>query len=234
MRRRGFSLIESLIGLCLTLAIMAASLEFFGLGRRVFFKLKASEEERLSTLAALEKIRGDTARAGAGLRTPIALGLLRGVEISGGVLSLESEERILEIGRDLEAGQVLIPCHGTEDLAEGRTICLHDAWKGELRTLADSGRGFILCDSPLHFSYDKDEVSVQVIGFVSYYLQAGVIRRKANSSPAQPLLEDVVRWDAQADEAFRLITVGFQLKGKERRHDLSLLAKNMALALSPE
>jgi len=65
----------------------------------------------------------DTARAGAGLRTPIALGLLRGVEISGGVLSLESEERILEIGQDLEAGQVLIPCHGTEDLAESRTIC---------------------------------------------------------------------------------------------------------------
>jgi hypothetical protein len=234
MSRRGFSLIESMIGLCLTLAILAASLEFFGLGRRVFFKLKAAEEERLAVMAALEKIRGDAARAGAGLQAPIRLGLLRGIELQDSVLSLQCEERSLAPTQDLAAGDTVIQCQGTEDLAKGRTICIHDAEKGELLSLADSGRGFVLCAEPLQQSYKKDEAQVLIIGSVSYFLQAGVIRRRANASPAQPLLEEVGLWSIEADEDFRLITIGLQLKGKERRHEISLLAKNMALALGPE
>ncbi len=230
MPRPGFSLIESLIGLCLTLAILVSSLGFFSLGRRVFFKLKSSEEDRMAALAALEKIKIDLGRAGEGLQTPIAFGLVAGLEILDSELSIESLDKYLTPAADIDAGSTRISCSGTGDVAKGRTLCFHDNDKGEIGIVNESGRGYVLCASPLQHSYKKEETQILVVLSVKYFLDAGVVRRKANSSSAQPLLEDVGTWEVRADGSPNLLTLGLRLKGKERLHEISVFAKNMALA----
>jgi len=232
MRRRGFSLIDSLIGLTLTLLILVSSVEFFGLGRRVFFKLKESQEESLSVLAALEKIRLDAGRAGAGLQTAMGLGLVTGLEIHDSTLTLTSEDKGLSLNQDLAAGQTKLACDGIEDLAKGRTLCIFDDGQGEVHPIASVGRGFVMLSSPLLHSYKKEETQILALEVISYYHDAAgqVLRRKANSSSGQPLLEDISAWEVRTAGDLPLITVGIQLKSKEKRYETSFLPKNMALA----
>jgi len=232
MRRKGFSLIDSLIGLALTLLILASSMEFFGLGRRVFFKLKEVQEESLSVLAALEKIRLDAGRAGAGLQTAIGLDLVTGLEIHDSTLTLTSEDKGLSLNQDLAEGQTKLACDGVEDLAKGRTLCIFDDGQGEVHSIASVGRGFVMLSSPLLHSYKKEETQVLALEVISYYHDAvsKVLRRKANDSSGQPLLEDVSAWEVRPSGDVPLITVGIQLKSKEKRYETSFLPKNMALA----
>ena len=65
-RKRGFSLIESLLALVLSLVIILAGIELFGAVRHVFFKLERYQSDRESVSAALEKIKADLQRAGQG------------------------------------------------------------------------------------------------------------------------------------------------------------------------
>jgi len=231
MNRRGFTLIDSMIGLCLTLLIFVSSLQFFGVGRRIFFKLRAAQEERLNVLAALEKIRLDTGRAGCGLQTPIKLGLAVGLEVQDGVLTLQSEGLSLTLEQDLAVGQTRVSCRSTEDVTKSRTVCFFDETTGERHSLAAVGRGFILLSGPLEHSYKKEETKVVVLDIVSYFFDpAGrTVRRKANASSAQPLLEEVAAWDVRRSEERLLITVSLKLGAKEKRHEMSFLPKNIAL-----
>jgi hypothetical protein len=223
---------ESLIGLCLTLAILLASFGFFSMGRRVFFKLKSAEEDRLAAMAALAKIRSDLAQAGGGLETPMALGLISGLEISGAKLSIMSLDDSLTPIADLDAGSSRLFCAETPDVAKGRIVCLHDNDKGEIQIAEGSGQGYILCATPFRNSYKKEEVRILIVGSVDYYLDKAVIRRKANASSAQPLLEEVETWEVEAGGNRNLVRFGLRLKGKERLHEMSVFAKNMALARS--
>ena len=231
MNRRGFTLIDSMIGLCLTLLIFVSSLQFFGVGRRVFFKLRAAQEERLNVLAALEKIRLDAGRAGCGLQTPIGLGLAAGLEVQDGVLTLQSEDQSLSLEQDLAVGQTRVSCRSAEDVTKSRTVCFFDETAGEVHSLAAVGRGFILLSAPLEHSYKKEETKVVVLDIVSYFfVPAGrTVRRKANNSSAQPLLEEVGAWDVRRSEDRPLITVSLKLGSKEKRYEMSFLPKNIAL-----
>jgi hypothetical protein len=232
MRPRGFSLIDSLIGMTLMLLIVAASVEFFGLGRRVFFKLKDAQEASLSVLAALEKIRLDAGNAGAGLQAAIGLGLIPGIEIQGSTLTMASEGKELALSQDLAAGQTRLACDGTEDLAKGRTVCILDGGKGEVHSLSSVGHGTIVISSPLQHAYKRGETQVLALEVVSYFHDASslVLRRKANASPAQPLLEDVGSWDVRPAGDLSLVTVSLRLRPKEKIYEISFLPKNMALA----
>jgi prepilin-type N-terminal cleavage/methylation domain-containing protein len=66
VRIRGFSLIESLLALALSLVMILAGIELFGAVRHVFFKLERYQSDRESVSAALEKIKADLQRAGQG------------------------------------------------------------------------------------------------------------------------------------------------------------------------
>lgn len=230
--RQGFSLIEALLGLCLTLGILVSSLGFLNVGRKVFFKLKTAEEERLSVLAALEKIRIDVGRAGLGLVDPVRWGILTGLAGSGSVLTVESLERRLTLASDVAAGASRIECSGTEDLAANRTVCIFDDEKGEVGILAGSGRGFIALESPVRNTYLREECRVAVVASARYSLQGGTLRRQANNSSAQPLLDDVEAWEAVPGAAPGppVISIRIRLKGKERVYGLSILSKNIALS----
>jgi prepilin-type N-terminal cleavage/methylation domain-containing protein len=86
-RFRGFSLIESLVALVLSLAVILSGIELFGAVRHVFFKLENLQSDRENVSAALERIRLDLQRAGRGLPNESAPGT-NGIEVSGGGLTL--------------------------------------------------------------------------------------------------------------------------------------------------
>ncbi len=229
--RQGFSLIEALIGLGLTLGILASSLGFLNVGRKVFFKLKAAEEERLAVLAALERVRIDAGRAGLGLAEPVRWGILSGLAASEAVLTIESLERRLTLASDIPAGASRIECSGTEDLAANRVICIFDDAKGEVGVLADSGRGFIALTAPVRNAYEMEGSQVAVVASVKYFLQGETLRRQANNSPAQPLLDDVAAWEvARGAAGLSVTSVRIRLNGKERIYGSSILSKNISLS----
>ena len=104
MTRKGFSLVECLIGLSLFFLAAAAAMEAFGTARTVFARLKNSQESRLAATAALEKIRFDLARAGLGLASAAEAGAVEPVAVSGPVLTLASAESEFPLAGDVAAG----------------------------------------------------------------------------------------------------------------------------------
>ena len=70
-KRQGFSLIESLLALTLFSMIVLSTLEFFGMTKKTFFKLRDTQLAQESAWAALDKIRTDLLQAGQGLIEPL-------------------------------------------------------------------------------------------------------------------------------------------------------------------
>ncbi|MEW5901113.1 MAG: prepilin-type N-terminal cleavage/methylation domain-containing protein [Acidobacteriota bacterium] len=67
MEKNGFSLLETLIALALSLLVLLAAFEFLGITRSLFFKLKKAQEQNQAIQTALIKLRIDLLRAGFGL-----------------------------------------------------------------------------------------------------------------------------------------------------------------------
>jgi hypothetical protein len=212
------------------MGILVSSLGFFHFGRRVFLQLKAAEEERLAVMAALERIRLDVGRAGQGLVDPVKWGLLPGLEVSESSTLVEWRERSLVPTEGIPAGASRIACEGTDDLAANRMVCLFDDEKGEVGTIAESGRDFIILSTPVRYAYDLAGCQLGVVASVKYFLQNGTLRRQANGSSAQPLLEDVEEWEVKPGTSPALVSFRLRLKGKERTHAISVLSKNIILA----
>jgi prepilin-type N-terminal cleavage/methylation domain-containing protein len=233
--KRGFSLIESLIALSLFLILILLSSEFFGSARTLFLKLKAAEEESQGALAALEKMKIDLRHAGLGLLTPIKLGVLQGVTQTNRVLLIESSEKTLFILEDLVEGQTRISLESGEEARPGREVCIFDSNKGETKIISALEGNAIILSSPLHFSYQKEESSVCLLEKISLYLEQDnqVIRRKVNSSSPQPLLDDVIQFDLNYDQATNLAKLQFILKtNQEKKYEISFFPKNTGLALA--
>ncbi len=94
MKAAGFSLLECLIGLALSLFIVCATLEFLASGQRQFLRLKDAEEAAQGALAALDKMSVDVLRAGEGLAAPAGLGVLEPVsETANGLLLVRARSR---------------------------------------------------------------------------------------------------------------------------------------------
>jgi len=70
-RSAGFSLLECLISLSLSLLILVSAVEVSVQARRVFVKLRESQEKNLAAAIALEKMREDLETAGAGIPGPL-------------------------------------------------------------------------------------------------------------------------------------------------------------------
>jgi prepilin-type N-terminal cleavage/methylation domain-containing protein len=233
--KRGFSLIESLIALSLLLILILLSSEFFGSARTLFFKLKAAEEESQAALAALEKMKIDLSHAGFGLLTPIELGVLGGVTQTNGVLRIESSEKTLSIPEDLVEGQMRLSLEGGEELKPGREVCIFDSNKAETKIISAVEAKAVVLSSPLLFSYRKEESSLCLLEKISLYLDQAnqMIRRKVNSSSPQPLLDDVVQFDANYDQTTNLAKLQLSLKtNQEKKYETSVFPKNTGLALA--
>ncbi|MEE9390114.1 MAG: hypothetical protein V3U91_02620 [Candidatus Aminicenantaceae bacterium] len=229
----GFSLIESLLSLSLYLIIVLSSLEFFGFTRNIFLKLKTKQEVKEAALATLDKMRFDLLKAGLGLQQPISLGVLDGITESEDTLIIISKEKTFTPLGDLAAGQTIIQLNSTSKLKKGRKVCVFDSTKGEVKSISSVDKESIVLSSPLNFSSLKEETSVFLLREVSLFLDKNkhTLRRKVNTSPAQPLLEEVGLFDFHHEKATNLVRLSLSFAtNKEKAYETSVFPKNIALA----
>lgn len=230
---KGFSLIESLLSLSLFLVIVLSSLEVFGWTRTLFLKVTNKQEAKETAQAALDKMRTDLLAGGSGLIHPLQLGIVEGISEAEGTLTALSREEILILADDLVTGQTRIELDSTSSLKKGREICIFDSLKGEIKSISSVEKGSVILSSALENSYSRDRASLFLLQKVSLYLdeKTGVLRRKVNSSPAQPLAEDAAFFCFDFNRASFLVRLRLGLEpNKEKYYETAVFAKNVALA----
>ena len=232
-RRDGFTLVETLIGLALSLIVIASGVEFFGLAQRTFFRLKAREEAGQAAAAALDRMRIDLLHAGRGLAAEMAAGLVEAVRTGGSELRTTALERRLALAAEALPGATRLALVSTADIATGREIILHDGAAGEARTVAAVEPGAVRLDAPLGRGYAPATAAVSLLENVAYFLDgaARVLRRRANSASAQPVLEDVgaAIWTYDADVRLARLRLEVDVEGAHP-YEATVFLKNAALA----
>ncbi len=239
-KRKGFSLIESLISLTLFLIIVVSSLEFFAYTRSHFKKLKDQQETNQDAYAALDKMRIDLLHGGSGLLIPSHLGLLDCIFENNGALNIYSKDMELPLLTDIISGQARILLNSTKKIKRDAELCIFDAYKGEVKSIASVNKDSLVFSSPLNFSYQQENTTIILLKKISLFLdeENKILRRKVNASPAQPLCEDVTFFNFNYQNLSNLAKLQFGLKSrssenqsnKERIYELSVFPKNMALA----
>lgn len=237
MRRRGFSLIEMLAALAVSLFVFLAALEFFDLTRNLFLKLKNAVEEAQAAAAALDKIRIDLLRAGSGLVDPIRQGTVEGIIADGNSLLVYRLDEAFALGADISAGdsQAVLAAMITSSsgLRPGREICLSSENHSELRSISACSGKTVVLTAPLDFSYLQEEGRLLLLEKIALFLDEpnNILRRKVNASSPQPLLDDVVRFECGLEPESKLARAGFVLAAnQEKKYELWILPKNLGLS----
>lgn len=231
---KGFSLMESTLALALFLIVVLASLEFFRFSRSLFLKLKTKEETKEAALSSLDKMRVDLLAGGSGLLEPIELGFLEGISQEEGTLVILSKEKNLSPLNDLLEGQTRIGLQSISEVKKGREICIFDSHKGEAKSISQVDKKSIVLSSPLKYSFLKEKTQVLLLKKISLFLDKDkkILRRKTNSSPAQPLLEDAASFAFSYEKATNLASLQLILRSnKEKKYEISVFPKNAALAI---
>ena len=233
MKARGFSLLECLIGLGLSFLVVCACLQFFIAAEMSYFKLRDREERSQSALAAMDKMRVDILRAGQGLASEAALGLVEPAVESSGVLLLTRAERDYVLAADVASGDSQILLASVAELKAGREVIVSDGVNGEVLVISAVAPGAVGVAPPVSRPYKKEKALFRLLETVSLALDArqGVIRRRTNGSAAQPLLENVGAAGFVVDREANLVRVRFSLTSQgDATYELCLFPKNPALA----
>jgi len=230
--KKGYSLIESLLSLSLFLFVVLACFELFGFARNIFLKLKSHEEMEAAVFSALDKMKTDLHEGGSGIIDPIHLGLLKGITEDEGTLTILSKEKNLTPLDNLAAGQTRISLNSTSNLKRKREICIFDSVKGEANSVLSVQGKDIILSFPLSFSYEKEKTSLLLVKKVSFFFDEDkqIIRRKVNTSPSQPLLEEVALFEFTHEKCANLVRLRLApLLNKEKKYEISVYPKNTAL-----
>ena len=232
--RKGFSLMESLLGLSLTLVVVLAGFEFFGVSRSFFFRLKDRSEKRQAALATLDMMAGDVRRAGQGLNAPVRLGLLSGLETASGGLRLEWSEKELGLAADVQPGQIQLVAMDTQGLKPDRRVCLIQEGQGQVLAITNIQDKTLTVNPAVDAFYVKEEGHLLLVEAVDYYLDGrlGVIRKKVNNGGGQPLLEEVGRLECVFDPESHLTTIRLAYRQQEEKiYEIPIFPKNLAPAI---
>lgn len=230
---QGFSLIESLITLSLFLFILMGALQIFSAAQNQFISLKQSHEIYTTACAALDKMTTDIQRSGQKLALPASLGLLNPISKVENILYTLSAEKSFSLENSLLTGQTSIPISNTEDFKLGNEVCIFDKEKGEVLSVALIEENSIQISPPLTNSYASEGTAIILLKKISFYLEESgeILRRKVNSSPAQPLCEGVRAFDCTYDPFTNLVKVKLQLNPEpEENHEILIFSKNAAMA----
>jgi len=233
MKRTGFTLFECLLGLALSLWIIAAGFEFFARSQKTFDRLKAREEAGQAALAALDRMRIDLLHAGRGLSVEIGLGLVEAAQATADELRTVSLERPLALAAAAGAGDTRIFLAATSEIAAGQAIILRDGAAGEVRTAVSVDPGSIAVDAPLERAYPPASASVFLLETVAFRLDrpARILRRRVNASPAQPLGEGVAAASWTLDPSAHLVRLRLEPDTEGApAHEATVFLKNAALA----
>ncbi len=236
MKRPGFTLVECLVGLALSLIVVTAGLEFFARAERTFVRLKRREEAGQAALAALDRMRIDLLHAGRGLSPEIGLGLVEAAEVTPGELRLTSLEKELALAAAAGAGDARLSLASTADITAGQRIAVREGGAGEVRTVIGLETGAVVLDAPLTRAYAPDTARLSLLDLVTYFLDGPgrILRRRVNTAPAQPLLENAAAAVWSLDPAAPLVRIRLELDIEGAHpHEATVFLKNPALAGIP-
>ncbi len=231
--RRGSTLLESLLALFFFSLIIQASLEFFGTARRAFFKLDNALSAREGAQAGLERLRADLLLAGDGLARPIALDLLAGIEAAADGASFLSLEKTARLANDVRSGDASLTLADADDFSPGKLVCLADRNRGEILTVALVDGPVLRPDSRLLHDFTAAGTDVLLLRKVAYLLdpEKGLLKRRVNASPAQPLIEDVRSFSFTHDIASGLASISLVLRDNPNKtYSLAIFPRNLAIA----
>ena len=235
MRRAqsGFSILEGLLSLFLFLMVVLFSLECFLSVRDHFVKLKESETSHTAVYAALDRMRKDVFNAGLSLAEAMAFQILEGISEEQGRLVVLSKDKDLNIEENLFSGQQKILTTDARKIKKGHLIGFVNPYGGEMHSVILRDQNSILIDSPLSFNYSQDNSHVFLLRKIVLFFDdaKSVIRRKVNTSPAQPLLEEVASFTFDYIRNANLVRLNLALKtDEEKKYETTLFPKNTALA----
>ncbi len=235
MKKKGFSLLETMIALGLSLLVFLAAFEFFGITKSLFLKLKEVQETNQAVQAALTKLRIDLLRAGFGLEAPIRAGIINGIDIAGTSLSIVSLDEVFALSTDAFLGEQRILLERVSGLNQGRRVCLVDAEKAEVHTIAALEGNSVVLAAPLEAPYPAAAAQMLLLEEVGYFLdeRSGILRRKVNASSAQPLLDDAGLFIPIYEPEDNLVRVSLAVRAhQEKIYELSVFPKNLGLVKS--
>ena len=231
--QKGYTLLESLITLALFSFLFLAGLSFLNSAKVHFHGLKDEYEAGESLYASCDRVRLDLEAAGAGLENPLRLGLLPGVSDTNDRLLIRIGEPALVLPADLQPGQTRITLADTSPFKKGRLACVFDDTGGEAVTVASVDPQSIVLTQPLQRGYPAADAWLVLVRTVEIYLDqsSGILRRKVNTSPAQPLLEETGAFQCRYDQITHLTRISIQHEpSKEKNHAFSIRPKNLVLA----
>lgn len=232
----GFSLLECLISLSLSLLILVSALEVSVQARRVFVKLREAQEKELGLAVALEKMREDLEIAGAGIPKLLSGAGLSPIQLNGQTLAIFSADRKTRLLADISSGQgyLLVEVNAalSSILKKGRAIYLTDGNYGEL-TYITSVSGNLLAVSPaLNTAFEAARTEVIVLEKIELYLDSKqkILRRRVNSTTGQPLLEGAEGFAVlyQAESNLASLTISIESGGKAHECELVMYPKNLS------
>lgn len=228
---KGFSLIESMISLFLFLLVLFFSLDCFIATKKHFNQLKQSETSNTAAYAAIDRMRRDIRDAGLGLSTPMALEILKGISQEPGELIILSRQEELSLRMDCVRGQQRIPVANARNLKIGQQICIFSTGGGEVHSIVSVNRDSILLNAPLSSNYLHERTTLVSLRRISLFFDetAGVIRRKVNTSPAQPLVEEIDSFDYEYFEDSNLIRLHLCLSEERKDYETTIFPKNTVL-----
>jgi hypothetical protein len=178
-------------------------------------------------------MKADLLAGGSGLLEPIELGLLEGIAQEEGSLVILSKEKDLSPINNLLEGQTRIRLQSTYSVKKGREICIFDRTKGVIKSVSRVDKKSIVLSSPLNSSFLEEKTQVLLLKKISLYLDKDkqILRRKTNSSPAQPLLENTTSFGFSLEKTSVLVRLQLALESnKEKKYEISVFPKNAALA----
>jgi len=232
-KTRGFSVLETLISLTIFSFIVLGSLQCFLSARSYFLEMKHKHETNQAALSALDKIKTDVSQSGKGLLTLSQLKVLKSIACENNILCIQLNDLEFTSPSSLIQGQTKIFFNDPRQLKKKRKLAFFDSQKGEVKEISSVESQSCILSSPLSHSYEKNQVHIVLLRELRFYLdrKKDILRRKVNSSPAQPLLEKTSDFLCSYDEMTNLVQIKIILKNKkEIEYEANIFPKNTALS----
>jgi hypothetical protein len=144
--------------------------------------------------------------------------------------SMEKESALLA---EAAAGATTILVADAVGFISGKTVCLYDLQNAEVAKIVAVKGSSLTLASPLASHYSQAESRVLLLQKISLYLETAksILRRKVNTSPAQPLLEEVEAFAYGYGSETCIAEIALALSANpEKEYGIKVFPKNLALA----